>query len=74
MKKNLLLFDYFLNKFSDFKLFSDDNLVLFEIITLQDLHGVYQNWHFFGIHTTFQLTNNILNNFVMKYFHFRYVS
>ena len=61
MKKNLLLSAYLLTEFSDFKFFSDDNSVLYQIITLQDLHGVYQNCHFFGIHTAFQLTNNILN-------------
>ena len=60
-ENNLLLFAYLLTKFSDFKFFSDDNLVLFLLITLQDLHGVYQNCHVFGIYTTFQLTNNILN-------------
>ena len=61
MKKNLLLFPYLLTEFSDFKYFSDDNSVLFQITTLQDLHGVYQTCHFFGIYRTFQLTNNILN-------------
>ena len=64
MKKT---FAYFLTEFSDFKFFFNDNSVLFQIIILQDLHGVYQNCHFFGIHTTFQLTNN----FMMKYFHVR---
>ena len=68
-EKNFL-FAYLLTEFFDFKFFSDDSSVLFQIITLQDLHGVYQNCHFFEIHT-FQLTNNILNNFMMKYFHFR---
>ena len=53
-EKNLL-FAYLLTEFSD------DNSVLFQIITLQDLHGVYQNCYFFGIQTTFQFTNNILN-------------
>ena len=61
VKKNLLLFAYLLTEFSDFKFFSDGNLVFFQLITLLDLHGVYQNCHFFEIHTTFQLTNNILN-------------
>ena len=50
-----------LNEFSDFKFFSHDNSVLYQIITLQDLRGIYQNCHFFGIHTTFQLTSNVLN-------------
>ena len=70
MKKKLLLFAYSLTEFSDYKFFSDDNSVLFQIITLQDLHGVYQNCHFFGIYT-FQLTNNILNKqFYDKIFSF----
>ena len=58
-EKNLLLFAYLITEFSDFKFFSDDNSVLFHIIALQNSHDVYQNYHFFGIHT-FQL-NNILN-------------
>ena len=39
MKKNLLLYAYLLTEFSDFKFFSDDNSFLFQIITLEDLHG-----------------------------------
>jgi len=53
-EKNLFLFAYLLTEFSDFK-------VLFQIITIQDLHGVYQNCNFFNIYTTFQLTINIVN-------------
>jgi len=60
-KKILFLFAYLLTEFSDFKVVCDDNSVLFQIKTMQDLHGIYQNCHFFRIHATSQLTINIVN-------------
>ena len=47
-EKNFLLLAYLLMTFSDFKFFSDDNSVLFQLIPLQDLHGVCR--FFFELH------------------------
>ena len=41
-KKKIMVFAYLFIEFFDIKVFSDDNLLLL-IITLQDLHGIYQN-------------------------------
>ena len=42
-KKKIMVFAYLFIEFFDIKVFSDDNLLLLLIITLQDLHGIYQN-------------------------------
>jgi len=46
-KKNLFLFAYLLTEFSDFKVFCDDNSVLFQIITMQDFTWCLTKLSFF---------------------------